>query len=170
MSSPIPPDTPRAVLNVLHRILAMNLADRTALMRALEWQVQPMSETGFTVIPSDMLEIVVSSFEGLAKLTRDNLQITFDIDEQLQAKTQAAEQAISAYRSVIPKPRFADRDAEIVRLRDEILPSGKRRTFGEILNLIKDRWPLQQNGLPLTAKAVASAYRRAKSLRQLEPQ
>ena len=62
-----------------------------------------------------------------------------------------------------PPRRHKDRDAEVVGLRDEILSSGKQRSFGEIRNLIKGRWPRMQNGKPLTDKAVEAAYKRAKA-------
>jgi hypothetical protein len=83
-------------------------------------------------------------------------------------RAQLAE-AEAAYAHMLPKARFAERDAEIVRLRDEPIPGGKPRTFGMIRLQIIDRWPLQQNDLPLTDKAVGAAYARAKkALRQLQ--
>jgi hypothetical protein len=36
-----------------------------------------------------------------------------------------------------PKARFEDRDNEIVRLKDELLPDGKQRSFGQVRQLVE---------------------------------
>lgn len=59
-------------------------------------------------------------------------------------------------------PRNQDRDAEIVRLKDEVLPNGVQRSFGEVHHLIVQRWPKAERGMPLTVSAVKAAYKRAK--------
>jgi hypothetical protein len=53
--------------------------------------------------------------------------------------------------------RNAERDAEIVRLRDE-----KHLSFGQICNAIRKRWPTTERGKPITPNAVGVAYRNAK--------
>lgn len=57
------------------------------------------------------------------------------------------------------KPRFADRDAMIVSLRDE-----EELPFGEIARRIRENpeWSAAQNGKKLTQTAVKRAYGRAK--------
>jgi hypothetical protein len=71
-------------------------------------------------------------------------------------------QAMMARKGRKPDDRNAARDLEIVRLRDEPLPEGGQRSFGEVCNQVKGRWPRMHNGKPLTVKAVEAAYKRAK--------
>jgi hypothetical protein len=59
-----------------------------------------------------------------------------------------------------PKPRFEERDDEIVRLKDEILPDGTQRSFGQVHQKIVEKWPTTQAGKPLTRDAVINAYKR----------
>ena len=88
------------------------------------------------------------------------LSAVFEDDE---ADTVAYLQA--QLQSIKVKPRFQERDDEIVRLRDEMLPDGKRRTFGQVCQIIEKKWPTTQTGTPLTAAAVGAAYKRRKSKR-----
>jgi hypothetical protein len=68
----------------------------------------------------------------------------------------------AAYEHMIPKARFEERDDDIEQLRDEILPNGRRRTFGQVLQIVIKKWPTTQTGDPLTRDAVISAYKRRK--------
>jgi hypothetical protein len=62
-----------------------------------------------------------------------------------------------------PGPRFEERDDEIARLKDEVLPDGSTRSFGQVRQIVEEKWPIMQNGKPLTTPAVHGAYKRKKS-------
>jgi hypothetical protein len=55
-----------------------------------------------------------------------------------------------------PGKRNVERDAEILRL------AAAGKTPGRIRQLIKNRWPMAQNGMPLTAGAVKAVIMRAR--------
>ena len=112
----------------------------------------------------------VCAFEPLAMYIRDHGTWWTDLAESINGTLARCQELFDGelkiardnYNKMLPKPRFEERDDEIVRLRDEILPDGTRRTFGQVLQLVIKKWPTTQTGAPLTRDAVINAYNRRK--------
>jgi hypothetical protein len=108
---------------------------------------------------SQMGELITGLSEALGAATQIMRQ------SQLQERYAWAEQVKELWERIEAskaKPRFRERDAEIVRLRDEC-----KLTWGQTLRRIKQdpRWAVNQNDEPLSLDTVKQAYRRFKSQR-----
>lgn len=91
-------------------------------------------------------------------------QVTEEGWNALQSGSQRIEARVRDHYTV--KPRFADRDSQIVRLRDE-----ENKSFGEIailLRTLNSDW-VGKEGKPMTADAVRKAYLRAKEQAEHSP-
>lgn len=100
-----------------------------------------------------------NAFDGGRSLTHAALLLPRSAPLSRPRRTRPA--CLKAQRDA--KPRFEQRDDEIVRLKDERLPDGTLRTFGQVLQQIVQTWPTTQTGKPLTRDAVISAYKRRKN-------
>ena len=132
----------RPAEEVMAIIRAMTLAERQLLFGALEYQIKMLDETGFVVLRKKVFDFMQEVTDSDAKTKQELFELIATLDKEFAKRN--------------PKPRNTDRDDEIVRLRDEILPDGKRRTFGQIVPLLKGRWP------ELTRAAAIRAYNRKK--------
>jgi hypothetical protein len=126
---------------VLADIKAMSKEQRALLFSALNRQPRVSRSAGFEVLTYELYELLL---EAVLKLGN------WAIDQRVKRLQRNR------------KPKNTERDAEIVRLRDEILPDGKQRSFGQIALMLQPKWP------GLTSEAANRAYNRAKQIENKE--
>jgi hypothetical protein len=69
-----------------------------------------------------------------------------------------ATDVLEALRQHFDRARNKERDAEIVRLKDL-----EKKSWGWVLRIIKERWPLTERKTPITINAIRAAYRQCKA-------
>jgi hypothetical protein len=100
-------------------------------------------------------------FLGEAKFVIDHLCQALNLSANVLRGTHEEKvKALAAYERMLPKPRYVERDAEVVRLKKE----NTKRTGGQIAKLVSQNpdWAIMENGKPLNGDAVNVILHRAR--------
>jgi hypothetical protein len=103
------------------------------------------------------LAIGTKAFKDVASLYSEDMEAYGRTLQQTEQEAETLKEREGKRRKA---RSFVERDKMIVALRDEELPNGKLRSFGEVcLQIMRTpEWRLNEDGEPITPAAVRSAY------------
>jgi hypothetical protein len=165
--STAPPTLPAAVQVILDANRELAHADRRLLFQNFYclWLDEPELLSGYAVLEDRYVKLLGGWRPGN---DIDNNRWLIAQVAQAEEKAEQDRKQIEDQQTKLggwgkkTDPSIAERDDEVVRLRNENLPGGGHRTFGQILTIIERRWPKNERGGPITAKALQAAYNRRK--------